>query len=97
MTTPPRTPSKDRRGAAPQDPEPRSSATTGLTVAAIVSLIVCCVGLVAAGVLASAGLLFDNLLLIALAAGVLGWAVTRAVRSLRTRDRSTGPDPQNEA
>lgn len=83
----------------PHDPEPRDSATTGLTVAAVVGVIVCCAGtlLVAAGVLASAGVLFDNVLIIALAAGVLGWAVTRAVRSLRARDRSTGSDPGNEA
>lgn len=59
----------------------------------------CCAGtlLVAAGVLASAGVLFDNVLIIALAAGMLGWAVTRAVRSLRARDRSTGSDPRNGA
>lgn len=75
----------------PQDPQSRSSATTGLTVAAVVGVIVCCAGtlLVAAGVLASAGALFGNLLIIALAAGVLGWAVTPAVRSLLARDRSS--------
>jgi hypothetical protein len=71
-------------------PESRSSATTGLTVAAVVGVMICCAVplLVAAGVLASAGVLFDNLLVIALGAGVLGWAVTRAVRTIRARDRS---------
>jgi hypothetical protein len=70
--------------------EPRSSVTTGLTVAAVVGVMICCAVplLVAAGVLASAGVLFDNLLVVALAAGVLGWAVTRAVRMVRARDRS---------
>jgi hypothetical protein len=82
----------------PQGPQPRSSATTGLTVAAVVGVTVCSAGtlLVSAGVLASAGVLLDNLLIIALAAGVLGWALTRAVRSPRAGDRSTGPDPRNE-
>lgn len=74
-------------------PEPRSSLTTGLTVAAVVGVMICCAVplLVAAGLLASAGVLFDNLLVVALGAGVLGWAVARAVRILRARDRSAEP------
>jgi hypothetical protein len=65
--------------------------TTGFTVAGIVGLLVCCAGtlLVAAGVLTSAGVLLDNLLVIALGAGVLGWVITRAVRTIRARDRSS--------
>jgi hypothetical protein len=71
-------------------PQPRSSATTGLTVAAVVGVLVCCAAplLVVAGVLTSAGVLLNNLVFIALAAGVLGWALTRAIRSLRARGRS---------
>lgn len=74
-------------------PEPHSSVTTGLTVAAVVGVMICCAVplLIAAGLLASAGVLFDNLLIVALGAGVLGWAVTRALRTLRARDRSTEP------
>lgn len=71
-------------------PEPRNTVTTGLTVAAVVGVMICCAVplLVAAGVLASAGVLSDNLLIVALGAGVLGWAITRAVRRLRARERS---------
>lgn len=76
-----------------ESPEPRSSVTAGLTVAAVVGVMICCAVplLVAAGVLASAGVLFDNLLIVALGTGVLGWAVTRAIRTLRARDRSNEP------
>jgi Flp pilus assembly protein TadB len=71
-------------------PQPDSSATTGLTVAAVAGVVVCCAAplLVAAGVLTSAGVLLNNVVFIALAAGVLGWALTRAIRTLRARDRS---------
>lgn len=74
-------------------PQPRDPVTTGVTVAAVVGAMICCAVplLVAAGVLTSAGVVFQNLLIIALGAGVLGWAITRAVRTLRARDRSTDP------
>jgi hypothetical protein len=79
--------------------ESRSSATTGLTVAAVVGVMICCAVplLVAAGVLASAGALFDNLLVIALGGGVLGWAVARAVRTIRARDRSAAEQDRTGA
>lgn len=64
-------------------------ATTDVTVGIVVAVIACCALplLVAVGVLTSAGVAFNNLLLIALGAGVLGWAITRIVRTLRARDR----------
>lgn len=77
----------------------RSSVTAGLTVAAVVGVLVCCAVplLVAAGVLTSAGVLFDNLLVIALGAGVLGWAVTRAVRTIRARERAAADRDETTA
>lgn len=67
-------------------PEPRNS---GLSVAAVVAVVVCCAAplLVAAGLVASAGVLLRSLLVLAVAAGVLGWAVVRAVRASRARQR----------
>lgn len=68
--------------------EPRSS---GLTIAAVVAVVVCCAAplLVAAGLVASAGVLLRNLLVLAVGVGILGWAVTRAIRVIRARDRSS--------
>lgn len=74
-------------------PEPRSAVTAALTVAAVVGVMICCAVplLLAAGLLASAGVLLDNLLIVALGLGVLAWALTRAVRARRARDRSADP------
>lgn len=76
------------------DPKHRDSATDGLTVAVVAAVVVFCAGtlLIAAGVIASAGVLFDNLLVIAVGAGVLGWAIARALRALRSRARSAERD-----
>lgn len=69
-------------------PAPRSS---GVTVAVVVAVVVCCAAplLVAAGLVASAGVLLRNLLVIAVGVGILGWAITRAVHTIRARDRSS--------
>lgn len=74
-------------------PEPRDPVSTGMTVAAVVGAIACCAVplLVAAGVLTAAGAVLRNLLIIAVGAGMLGWAITRVVHTLRACDRSARP------
>lgn len=71
-------------------------ASTGISIAAVAGLLVCCAAklLVVAGLLTSAGVLLDNLVVIAVGAGVLGWAASRAVRAHRARQHpSTEREP----
>lgn len=61
----------------------------GLTVVAVIVALLCCAAplLITAGVVASVGVLLRSLLIVAVAVGLVGWAVWRVAGAARRSGR----------